>query len=90
MADSATYDPRTGKLLEKTVTGEKKEGMEEAATRGKFGSTAGRNLGALEKGGAGAPKQKEGESIQEFAARRRKYQEEQASGQKKAFAPASK
>lgn len=85
-----TYEAGTGKLKKLGPDKEKVSDLEKAASAARLQSTAGKNLGGLEKGGAGAPKQMPGESIQDFAARRRKYQEEQAAGQKKAFEPASK
>lgn len=60
----------------------------ETATSG--ATTAGKDLGSKEKGGEGAPKQKDGESASSFAERYRKWREEQKAdpaiaGQKKAI-----
>jgi len=86
--DNSTYDARTGKLKKLGPDTKKLSDLEDVASKARLQSTAGRGLGNLEK--KGAPKQQPGESIQDFAARKRKFNEEQAAGQKKAFGPASK
>ena len=54
-----------------------------AQAKEKFGTTAGKGLGAKAAGGEGMPKQKEGEGASEYGERLRKWRENQK--QKSAF-----
>lgn len=83
-ADNSTYDAGTGKLKKLGPDTEKLKDLADVADKARLGSTAGKGLGNL--GTKGGPKQLPGESITDFAARRRKYMDEQAAGQKKALA----
>jgi len=88
VADRTIHEGQTGRLKQITPDKKKLADLEDVASRARLQSTAGRGLGNLEK--KGEPKQLPGESIQDFAARKRKFREEAAAGQKKAFGPASK
>lgn len=78
------YDTATGTMKSRPLDTD--EDQSNAAVAGR--STAG--LGSLEKGTAGMPKQKEGESLTSFSARMRKYREEhnsvEATARRKALA----
>lgn len=87
-ADNSTYDANTGKLKKLGPDTAKLKDLADVASKANLQSTAGKGLGSL--GTQGGPKQLPGEDISTFAARRRKWQEEQAAGQKKAFEPATK
>ena len=87
-ADNSTYDARTGKLKKLGPDTKKLSDLEDVASRARLGSTAGKGLGNLQKDTP--PKQLEGEPAGTYAARVRKWREEKAAGQKKAFEPATK
>ena len=55
---------------------EASQGTANAEAKAKFGSTAGKGLGAKEKVKEGMPKQEQGESPAAYAARLRKWREE--------------
>ena len=87
-ADNSTYDAGTGKLKKFGPDTKKLADLEDVASRARLSSTAGRNIGGLQKDTP--PKQLADEAASTYAARVRKWREEKAAGQKKAFEPATK
>src|SRR5258706_7840387 len=86
-SDNSTRDSRTGALKKLGPDTEKLKGLADVAEKSRLQSTAGKGLGALQKDTP--PKQLPDEDANTYAARVRKWREEKAAGQKKAFETAT-